>query len=130
MNDNVNNPAHYCSHPSGVECIELTRLMGFCRGNALKYLWRAGQKGATNEDLSKAQWYLADVMDNHLVAIYDGTERRQLELLLKQLYEHDPLEKIKLFERIIFGEPSMMQPAIDAIEAHKEPIPEVFHHQV
>ena len=130
MSDNVNNPAHYCSHPSGVECIELTRLMGFCRGNALKYLWRAGQKGATNEDLSKAQWYLADVMDNDLTAIYDGSERRQLERLIHRLYEHDSLEKIKLFERIIFGEPSMMLSAIHAIEACKEPVPEVLHHPV
>jgi hypothetical protein len=33
--------------------------MGFCRGNAVKYIWRAGAK-STNpaEDLKKAIWYL------------------------------------------------------------------------
>lgn len=44
-NDPVNNPSHYTGHPSGVECIETTRHMNFNRGNAIKYLWRAGSKG-------------------------------------------------------------------------------------
>lgn len=60
MNDPVNMPAHYTSHPSGVECIEITQHMGFCIGNAIKYLWRAGLKdpSATVEDLKKARWYI------------------------------------------------------------------------
>ena len=29
MNDPVNHPAHYTSHPSGVECLTITRHMGF-----------------------------------------------------------------------------------------------------
>ena len=32
--------------------------MNFCRGNAMKYLWRAGAKGAELEDLRKARWYI------------------------------------------------------------------------
>lgn len=31
---------------------------GFCRGNALKYLSRAGKKGDLLTDLKKAQFYL------------------------------------------------------------------------
>ena len=31
----VNHPPHYKQHPSGVECIEITRNMGFVLGNAL-----------------------------------------------------------------------------------------------
>lgn len=54
------NPPHYRSHPSGVECIEITRHMNFNIGNAVKYIWRAGQKGDLIEDLKKAQWYLDD----------------------------------------------------------------------
>lgn len=58
MADAVNHPAHYNAHPSGVECIQVTEHMNFCLGNAMKYLWRAGQKGAALEDLKKARWYL------------------------------------------------------------------------
>lgn len=54
------NPSHYRRHPSGVECIDITRHMNFNVGNAVKYIWRAGQKGDAIEDLKKAQWYLND----------------------------------------------------------------------
>ncbi len=57
--DMVNHPPHYTSHPSGVECVTIAEHMNFCRGNALKYLWRAGEKGDELEDLKKAAWYLA-----------------------------------------------------------------------
>jgi len=55
---NVNNPKHYTSHPSGVECIEITEHMNFCLGNAVKYIWRAALKGRKLEDLRKARWYI------------------------------------------------------------------------
>lgn len=66
--DNVNHPKHYTSHPSGIECIEITRHYCFSIGNAIKYLWRAGLKidvGLTDkqkeiEDLNKAIWYIKD----------------------------------------------------------------------
>ena len=58
MRDSVNHPAHYTSHPSGVECIQITEHMNFCLGNAVKYLWRAGLKGNAVEDLRKAVWYI------------------------------------------------------------------------
>jgi hypothetical protein len=57
--DNVNHPKHYTSHPSGVECITVTEHMGFNLGNAVKYIWRADEKGNAIEDLEKAQWYIA-----------------------------------------------------------------------
>lgn len=62
--DAVNHPTHYTSHPSGVECIQVTRHMNFNLGNAVKYIWRAGLKGSRKvkliEDLKKARWYLDD----------------------------------------------------------------------
>ena len=55
------NPPHYTSHPSGVECIEITRWFNFNLGNVIKYIWRSGLKTADKlEDLNKAQWYLHD----------------------------------------------------------------------
>ncbi len=56
--DMVNHPPHYTAHPSGVECIQITEHMGFCIGNAIKYLWRADEKGSAIEDLEKAKWYV------------------------------------------------------------------------
>lgn len=58
--DMVNHPPHYKSHPSGIECIQVTRYMNFNRGNAVKYIWRAGEKGSEIQDLEKAVWYLQD----------------------------------------------------------------------
>jgi hypothetical protein len=58
--DPVARPRHYTSHPSGIECIQIAEHLNFCLGNAVKYIWRAGEKeGADDvEDLEKAQWYL------------------------------------------------------------------------
>lgn len=66
--DNVNHPEHYTKHPSGIECIEITRHYCFDIGNAIKYLWRAGLKKDASlsdnqkeiEDLKKAIWYIKD----------------------------------------------------------------------
>ena len=55
--DPVDNPKHYNSHPSGIECIEITRHMNFNLGNAIKYLWRTDHKNGV-EDLEKCAWYL------------------------------------------------------------------------
>lgn len=60
MTDLVNHPPHYTSHPSGIEAIQVTRHMNFNLGNAMKYIWRAGQKGDAIQDLEKAMFYLAD----------------------------------------------------------------------
>jgi len=56
--NNVEHPAHYTSHPSGIECIEITEHFNFCIGNAIKYIWRAGLKLDGIEDCRKAIWYL------------------------------------------------------------------------
>lgn len=58
MTNDPINPNHYRQHPSGIECIEITRHHDFCIGNAIKYLWRAGRKGPEAEDLRKAIWYI------------------------------------------------------------------------
>lgn len=56
--ETVNHPPHYNAHPSGVECITVVEWMNFNLGNAMKYIWRAGEKGNELEDLRKANWYL------------------------------------------------------------------------
>lgn len=58
MTERVDHPAHY--QVGGVEVIDLVDGMSFCRGNAVKYLARAGLKPGADEieDLEKAAWYV------------------------------------------------------------------------
>lgn len=62
MVDMVNHPPHYQSD-SGIECIDAIRaalgsagFIAYCRGNAMKYVWR--EKVNAAEDLRKAAFYL------------------------------------------------------------------------
>lgn len=59
-NEEVNHPKHYTSHPSGVECIQVTEHMNFNLGNATKYIWRADLKHDDGGiiDLEKAEFYV------------------------------------------------------------------------
>jgi hypothetical protein len=65
--DRVNHPAHYAG--SGIEVIDYIedKDLGFCLGNAVKYISRAGKKidfedqnptQKAVEDLNKAIWYI------------------------------------------------------------------------
>ena len=63
MADAVNHPAHYAPifEARQIECIEIARYLDFCRGNAFKYVWRAGLKGDPEkaiEDCEKAKFYM------------------------------------------------------------------------
>jgi hypothetical protein len=56
----VNHPAHYGGADNPYEAIKVIEAwgVGFCLGNAIKYIARAGKKGDLVEDLKKARWYL------------------------------------------------------------------------
>lgn len=63
QHDPVNSPSHYTQ--GGIECIDAIEaaltpeeFRGFCKGNALKYMWREKHKNG-GEDLRKAEWYLS-----------------------------------------------------------------------
>lgn len=83
--DPVHHPRHYRSHPSGVECIEITRLCGFNLGNAIKYIWRAWDKGNPHQDLAKALWYLRDLVAHDL----GWAPTYQAHRLLIEVCQHD-----------------------------------------
>lgn len=98
MHDPVNHPSHYtnsdavcseCGTP--IECIDVTQHMGFCLGNAVKYIWRAGLKDEdqTVQDLKKAIWYIQRHIDN-LVEEQSG----QFELFAMAI---DPQELVEQF---------------------------------
>ena len=68
-NDAVNHPSHYTD--GKIECIDYIRdkltfeeFEGFCKGNALKYISRAGKKDPSKkaEDIRKSIWYLEELL--------------------------------------------------------------------
>ncbi len=56
----VDHPAHYGGADNPYEAIKVIEAwgLGFCLGNTVKYIARAGKKGDLVEDLKKASWYL------------------------------------------------------------------------
>ncbi len=63
MEKNVNHPDHYNTHP--MECIDemvvvfgFDAVIDFCKCNAWKYRYRAGNKDDIKQDLAKSDWYL------------------------------------------------------------------------
>lgn len=60
MNDNVNHPSHYTD--GKIEVIDFIedKKLNFHKGNAVKYIARAGKKNPAKEieDLQKAVWYI------------------------------------------------------------------------
>ena len=57
LNSAVERPAHY-QFPGGVQPIDIAKHLNFNLGNVVKYVSRAGRKGAALEDLEKAAYYL------------------------------------------------------------------------
>jgi|WetSurMetagenome_2_1015567.scaffolds.fasta_scaffold320948_2 hypothetical protein len=76
VNNPVSHPAHYTSHPSGIEAIEICQWMSFCLGNVMKYIWRADLKHDAMEDLSKARWYLDREIWKRLSALKKKSPRK------------------------------------------------------
>lgn len=59
-NDAVNHPAHYTDGKIEVIAFIEDKGLNFHRGNAVKYISRAGKKDPAKEveDLKKARWYI------------------------------------------------------------------------
>jgi len=72
LEDLVNNPNHYQSEGNGgIECIQAIQaalteeeFQGFCKGNNIKYTWRANRKQDVRTNIEKARWYLNKLLDN------------------------------------------------------------------
>lgn len=69
--ESVNNPAHYGGSDNVYEAIKVIEAwgLGFCLGNVVKYISRAGKKDPKKlvEDLEKAKWYLEREIANQYV---------------------------------------------------------------
>lgn len=62
MSEQVNHPEHYGGSENTYEAIKVIEAwgLGFCLGNTVKYISRAGKKQKNDivQDLEKAKWYL------------------------------------------------------------------------
>ncbi len=118
--DIVNHPPHYAESTlryKDPECIDLTRHLPFCVGNAVKYIWRAGHKGNWREDLAKAKWYWKDP------GCHTTFEEQAKALFILNMYDIENSEtewflKIKLFRLIIKGQliKEIVEKAFDDLE--------------
>ena len=89
MTDNVNQPKHYCSHPSGIECIQIAELLPFNLGNAIKYLWRSDLKWDKQEDTKKAIFYLRRQVGTGKLPTYTAQELSQIKASLDCIKDVD-----------------------------------------
>lgn len=87
MSDLVHHPAHYSASRFGVECIEFTRLMPFCTGNAFKYCFRNEDKGNPLQDMEKALVYGYWAHEGMEAAALPG-KRDQLHMLYFRHLDH------------------------------------------
>lgn len=73
LDDDTTRPAHYGGDANPFEPIKIIEWygLGFCLGNTIKYLLRAGRKSAESrmDDFKKARWYL----DRHIARLETET---------------------------------------------------------
>ena len=96
-NDEVNHPAHYTAY-EGLEIIQLTEQMNFNRGNAVKYIARAGLKSYDTEiqDLKKALWYIQREINRMEAKLRTEGENEVLDTLRRKLMA--PLDEWDMLE--------------------------------
>lgn len=66
--EKINHPPHYTCREH--ECIEemvyvfgAQAVIDFCKCNAWKYRYRAGNKDNYEEDMEKSDWYISKIME-------------------------------------------------------------------
>ena len=83
--------------PGTVACLGR---MPFNLGNAVKYIWRAGSKGDTLDDLRKAEFYLDDFLRSATDFTRSPVERTMIYRVIG--YESDE-HRVNIFEAIADG---------------------------
>lgn len=126
----VTHPAHYLAHPSGIEVIELTRLMPFGPGNALKYVLRHQHKGNPRQDLGKAEFYLRDCIEHGA----DWKPTPALAARARQMAAYEPNLFVQRVLRVLCTDAPLYASAVEwerrygsalrSIAALKEGLPE------
>jgi len=78
----VDHPKHY--NQGGIEVIDAIESwgLGFCLGNAIKYIARADHKGNRVQDIEKAIWYLRRYAEHGETRPTPGLHERIMRLAL------------------------------------------------
>ena len=101
----VDHPAHYNSHPSRVEAIEVIEYLTGNMFNTVKYVWRAAHKGKVVEDIQKSIWYI----------------KRELGRVIIEL-PTIPQHVLDKTDRYVAAEPDKLRASIVfmSVDAHRE----------
>ena len=117
MADAVNQSAHYAPilEARQIECLDIARYLDFCRGNAFKYVWRAGLKGEPEkaiEDCEKAKFYMARALE-----MGDTVTARSVFSIIRMPEEKSSIARIKYnVLREILMDKFFANDAINALE--------------
>ncbi|MDY0113718.1 MAG: DUF3310 domain-containing protein [Corynebacterium sp.] len=98
----VDHPPHYASHPSGIECIEVSRHCMSDMGQAIQYVWRHAEKNGI-EDLDKARWFLLDHVAHGFASALPYRARVKLEEVNRR-NAADSVEH-RVFGRLLAADP-------------------------
>lgn len=104
MTKNHIDPDHYKQYP--VECIEIIELMtNPLLANAVKYVWRLGEKDSPVQEKAKALWYFnryrASEYANATEPLIPIRVHHILEGRLKELRKHMPKERLDIIARLV-----------------------------
>ena len=117
MADAVNHSAHYAPifEARQIECLDIARYLDFCRGNAFKYVWRAGLKGEPEkaiEDCEKAKFYMCRALE-----MGDTVTARSVFSIIRMPEEKSSIARIKYnVLREILMDKFFANDAINALE--------------
>ena len=81
VHDPVNHPSYYNSHPSGVECVVITREYSGMICAAMKYLWRAGLKSDCPKYVTSAE-----IREEGVLAVKQDVDPAQIRDYNKALW--------------------------------------------
>lgn len=90
--EQVEHPNHYNQY--SLECIDVIELFPHNIGAAIKYLWRAGEKGPEIRDYKKAEWYLQRFLEKRAFDTFFVHGIKKLEPRLTTVM-NDEMEEIR-----------------------------------
>lgn len=98
MSEEVEHPAHYNQY-EGFEVVDVCRQLDFVKGNAFKYIARAGYKPvgdreAELQDLRKAKYYI-----ELEIALVTAKKEQEEQLALLKEITPEPLVEMKAFRK-------------------------------
>lgn len=96
--DVVNNPSHYTSHPSGIECCEISSYLNSPLAQAFQYIFRGKLKDEYKQEVKKSLWWLNKLEEiiyencECSVNMFCGSEDQKYEVIDKLMHVEESEE--------------------------------------